>query len=206
MKRNLKNIIILVTSLTFISCGGGNQDNTQLADDFSVSITLANLPETISYNKKSTPDGYVEYKWSVTFDINNDGVINKGDIVIQLHHFKSPGSVEKTGRISDLSSSLWLYTTDTETTSKIGVNTTISGNTITLSTNKTQYKKLNDINAATLIYFETSTYNASTKLSEYDYYPSFQTFINIPVDNQFTDASNDSPLPIIDMQSMSLKY
>ena len=198
-------LLVLINCYVLTGCNDDTSSNNIQQDTLSVSIVLANLPDTITYNKSTTPDGYVEYKWALTLDMNGDGAINTGDIIIQLHHFKSPGSVETTGTINDFSSGVWLYTTDTQTTSQANVNKTISGNTITFSVAKSQFSPLSDINSATLVYFETSTYNASIGMSEYDYYPSYRTLTSIPNSNSFTDTLNDAA-PIIDIQNMSIEY
>ena len=173
-------------------------------DQLSVSITLDSLPDSITYNRSTTPDGYIEYQWGVVFDINGDGAINQGDIELQILHFKSPGSIERIGKISDLGAALWVYTTDTQRTSTVAAKSDVSGNTITLSISKTAYPSLKSITGSTLVYFETTTYDTIPPQAKYDYHPSFSTLLSIPSGGNFTDPQGDIQAPYIDMLNMKI--
>ena len=98
--------ILLISTTIFLSACNNNQEPST-GGNLSVSITLDNLPDSITYNKPTTPDGRIEYNWRVTFDITGDGAINQGDIILQVLQFKAPGSTEQTGAINDLEADLW---------------------------------------------------------------------------------------------------
>lgn len=195
--------VFVVIAILCLSACKDNKTPAE-ADQLSVSITLDSLPESITYNKSTTPDGYVEYAWGVVFDITGDGAINQGDVVLQVLQFKSPGSVERTGTISDLGAALYVYTTDTQTTSNIKLKSEVSGNTITLSVNRTAHPSLTRITESTLVYFESSTYDSATMMSKFDYYPSFSTLTGISPGGNFTDPLGDAQFAYIDMLSMKI--
>lgn len=206
MKQKIYSIVLLSCNFVLLSCGGGGSSDNATTDDFSVSITVANLPSSITYNKTSTPNNVDEYSWRVTFDMNKNGLIDKGDIILSLEHYKQSGSVEKTGKLTDFPADLWIYTANNTAETQIPLNTTIAGNTITLSTKKSQFTQLNNIDNTTQVQFTTATYNSNSQSTDFDYYPNFGTVEAIPANNQFTDNSNDTPSAIGDMQSMSVKF
>jgi len=204
----IKNILTYLFSFLLVSsCGGGGGATGDTAQEkISVTITVDKLPNVVAYNRAVTPDGYVEFGWGVTFDINADGAINQGDIGLRLLHFKAPGSNEMTGPLSDFSARLWIYTTDTRSESIATATPTITGNSITLSIDKSAHASLASISNTTLVYFLTVNRDDSNGLPIYDYYPGFATLIDIPLDKQFTDVQGDVVPQESDMVSMSLDF
>lgn len=200
MCKSVHVYVVCMMVLMLSGCGGGSSTPT---DSVVVTIELDSIPSSITYNKTTTLDWHAEYSWGATFDINGDGAINAGDVVLQILHFKSAGSVEQTGTIDDFSAKLWIYTSDTSTTSIANISKQVSGNTITLTADKSLHSSLSSITASTLIYFETLEMldNGSP---EYDYYPSFRTYTSIPQSNQFTDAQGDVASAAVDMVSMQV--
>ena len=203
MKISITQKIITIGLLSLVGCTSESTDSMQ-SDTITVEFSLASLPATITYNKPTTPTGYIEYKWSVTFDINNDGVVNAGDIILQILHFKRSGAVETTGTIEDLDASVWLYTTDTETTSQVDAVSSVTGNTITISIDRSNYPLLDLVNQGTLVNFTSSTYDESAGYSKYDYYPGFFTLTNIPSNGQFSDSHDDADFNYIDLEEMRI--
>lgn len=204
MKIPVTKKLIAIGLLALVGCSGDSTDSIQDTGSITVEFILASLPATITYNKPTTPDGYVEYKWSVTFDVNNDGVVNAGDIVLQILHFKMPGTAETTGTIEDLNASVWLYTTDTQTTRQVDAESSVAGNTITISINRNRYPLLDLVKENTLVNFTCSTYDEIAGFSKYDYYPGFSTVTSIPLDGQFSDSQGDADFAYIDMEAMHI--
>lgn len=202
----IKSISIYLFTIFFITaCGGGSDSGNTATGTVSVTLNLDQLPSSITYNRAATPDGYVEFNWGVTFDINDDGIINQGDVTLRLLHFKAAGSSEITGPISNLTAKLWLYISDTTVQSVAVASKQIAGNSITISIDKSAHSSLSSISDTTLVYFLTSN-NDISGLPVYDYYPSFKQLISIPVNNQFTDPQGDVSEQEIDMVSMSLAF
>ncbi len=208
MVKTKRIFILVIFSITLFGCGGNDGDTTPPdqtpAENITITFNLDSLPTSINYNRATTPDGYVEFNWSATFDINGDGAINQGDIVLQILHFKSPGSTEQSGTINDLSAALWVYTTDTEITSTVGISKQISGNSITLTADKSLHQSLSSITASTLVYFETSIRDDVTSSTLYDYHPGFNNYSNIPTDYNFTDDQGDVGATAVDMISIQV--
>jgi len=204
----IKNVLTYLFIFLWVSaCGGGGGASGDAAPEkISVTITVDKLPNVVNYNRAVTPDGYVEFGWGVTFDINGDGAINQGDIGLRLLHFKAPSSSETTGPLSDFSARLWIFTTDTRLESVAAATQTITGNSITLSIDRSAHASLASISNTTLVYFLTTNRDDSNGLPIYDYYPGFATLIDIPLDKQFTDVQGDVVPPESDMVSMSLNF
>ncbi|MEJ2406522.1 MAG: hypothetical protein P8171_19950 [Candidatus Thiodiazotropha sp.] len=198
--------IILIISLVLLTACNSNDHNDQNAqeDILSVTFTLNSLPDELDYNKSDTLDGHIEYQWGVTFDISGDGAIDAGDVVLQILHFKYPDMEPQTGPITDLPADLWVYTSNTEISSEAEASMQVSGNTITISIDKSAYPALKQITGDTLVYFETFAHDPTDGSSQYDYYPSYATFMSMPADKHFTDAENDASPSYIDLLSMSI--
>ena len=202
------SMVILTLSALITGCGGGNDSDSKPTPQGNVvaAIELDQLPNNVTYNRATTPDGYVEFNWSITFDINGDGTINQGDVTLRLMHFKQPGSLETTGPISDFDAQLWLYTSNTQFISVASATKRISGNTITLTIDKSAHPSLSQITETTLVYFKTSIRDDITQLPKYDYFPDLDTYVDIPLNKQFTDPLGDVTDSEIDMINMSIAY
>lgn len=200
-------IVATVAVLFFLaSCNDNESTNitSSARDTISVKLTMNNLPDTITYSKSTTPDYQVDYSWGVTFDINNDGMINQGDIILQILHYKSPGDTEQVGSIDDLESNVWLYTSDTAFESIAAVNKEIAGNSIIFTVDRSTHETLSKITPDTLVYFSTSYFDENNQIPQYDFYPSFSIYVNIPADGKFIDDTGDVTFPVIDMVSMEI--
>lgn len=191
-------LIVFVVLLSACDNGGANQG------DLTVSMTMDSLPQTVTYNKASTPDGYVEYEWGVAFDINGDGAINQGDVALKILQFKTPGNVERTGTIADFDAFLWTYTDNIASETVAKATFQVSGNTITITIPRSADSSLKSINDSTLVNFSTTTYDMTAGYEKSDYYPSMGAVVNIPTNGEFTDAQGDADFNYIDMVSMSI--
>lgn len=211
MARYIFILILISTMIIFMGCGNEGSDNlndNQNPDHVTVTINVDNLPNAITYNKSTTPDNYLEYQWNVIFDLNADGVISEGDISLSLSNFKAPGSTEQTGSISNFQANLWIFTSNSsaqEITSAV-VNKQIINNSIVLSVNKSADASLGNITNSTLVYFQTTNYGSPTTNSCWDYYPSFQNFVAIPNNKQFTDTQGDVSCSEVDMVTIQLSF
>ena len=200
----MRSFLVLLVVI-FLSACGEESGNNSIRNTLSVSITLDSLPQTITYNKESTPDGRVEYEWGVIFDINSDGAINEGDIILKVLHFKESDGIETVGEIADLGADLWLYTSDTTTETVTSAGLTVEGNTITISIDSSSHSSLESITSSTLVSFETSTHDSNDGNSKYDYFPSQGAVVDIPSTGQFSDLQGDASVSYIDMVSMTVE-
>ena len=94
-------------------------DYLDLVQGYSVSIggttvtcviKVEDIPDSgeLTFNHSALGDGYLEYEWSVSFDVDNDGT---DDYSLAVLHFKFGGSTETTGLISDYTQeNLWKNT------------------------------------------------------------------------------------------------
>lgn len=196
----MSRVLLVVVVLCLNACGGGPEK-----DVISVSITLANLPESISYNKASTPDRRVEYSWAIIFDTSGDGAINQGDLELSVIQFKRPDAIEVVGEISDFVAKLSLYTTDTSNISVATADLQLTANTMVLSIDVSAHESLKNITPSTLVNFFSSAYDLNVGRSEYDYFPSQGALVDIPVIGGFVDTHGDAEFDFIDMVSMSVE-
>jgi hypothetical protein len=200
--------VLFVCAIT--ACGGssgGGDGNTTTPDasgNIAVTFNLASLPGSITYNRTTTPDGGVEFEWSATFDVNGDGKIGQGDIILQVLQFKDTGSTERTGTVNDLPAWLWVYTTDTAMQGLVEIDKQISGNTITLTARKSLDPALAKIDGSVPVYFETFMRSDNADVRDYDYYPSQRSVTAIPSGGEFVDVQDDVDFPAIDMISMRI--
>jgi len=70
---------------------GGAIDITD--SKINIKIQVRNLPEKLPFNKKTTAENSIEYRWGVEFDVNGN---NTEDFTITADHFKAPGEPEIT--------------------------------------------------------------------------------------------------------------
>lgn len=63
-------------------------------------IKVEDIPDTgeLTFNHSALGDNFLEYEWSVSFDVDNDGT---DDYKLAVSHFKFGGSTETIGLISD---------------------------------------------------------------------------------------------------------
>lgn len=63
-----------------------------VAEDSQMVITLsvAELADSLPYALSETPSGSLEYEWSVNLDMDGDASLSPGDLIIGLFKFKSP--------------------------------------------------------------------------------------------------------------------
>lgn len=167
-------------------------------------MTMSELPETITYNRESTPIGRVEYDWAVSFDLSGDGAINADDALLRVLTFKQSGP-EQSGSIESLGADLWVYSSDS-TTSRVGpVALERSGNTLIISADVDDYPEhLQFVCPETLVYFQTDVFDDETGEPIKDYFPASNTYTNVPASREMMDASGDVSAAEIDLVHMEV--
>ena len=194
---------ILITCILLL-CGCQEPDNVNDSDSINVTITVTLLPEEITYNKSTTPDNSVEYKWSIIFDLDDSGTKTEGDFVMCITHWKQPGAMETTGSILDFDALLFQYISESSSVSRTNINRSVTENTITMQIDKSSYSGLEYITSNTYVLFDTLYYDDTHGFQIHDYYPANNTFTAIPDIGMFTDAAGDVSAQIIDMIEMTV--
>ena len=190
-----------------IGCHVSKGDDDDTVRTITVTITVADLPDPVTYNKNATPEGFVEYCWGITFDTNDSGAADTGDVVLDIMHFKPTGGIETVGSVLDFDAKLRQYINDTQTASKADISRSINGNVITLTVTDSTHWAVLSIDSNTMVYFRTQYYDESGGTAHFDHYPAADTFEAIPGDGQFTDAGGDADgWDLIDMVDMTVTF
>jgi hypothetical protein len=128
--------------------------------DITFTITLRNLPATLSFNQAGVPLNGIEYDWAVEFDTNND---NAPDYSMEMMHAKDSNPPVVGGILANTDAYVYKNDTPTSRSSIVACTASISGNTITLQVLKSALPaELNNITAATKVRIFTYTYNSSS--------------------------------------------
>ncbi len=146
-------------------------------DCIGTSISVSNLPATLTFNHSSLPDNYQNYVWSVAFDMDGDGSFSTGDLKMSVQKFKRSGSVQDNSDILSATQEDLSERTSSNSSSLVTLITaSISGNTFNLSVPKSAHSSLSAITTSTKVQFEAKFNDGVTIVS--DYYPSNSQFEN----------------------------
>lgn len=202
------SVAAVLLAMVLSGCGGGGGDPVNVTKTVTVRMQLAGLPTDIAYNHPVHASG-MEYMWAATFDIDNSGAPSIGDLKLTLQQYKSPDAVATVGPLSDIHAYLWVYVSDTSWQTVAPIHSTISGNTITLSVDKSVYADLGAISELTGVNFETEYYEPATLTRHRDDYPTslhggpaLSSRFIIPANNRMTDTSGDVLAPIVDLETL----
>ena len=94
------------SDLPDISNGCDSSDN---ARRLNFDIELEYLPPVVLINRNAQLTGRVEYSYGVHFDINQNNIVDAGDVAIQVQHFKSNSGVQEEKPLADLGSNIWSF-------------------------------------------------------------------------------------------------
>ncbi|QFU06417.1 hypothetical protein FIU82_15615 (plasmid) [Pseudoalteromonas sp. THAF3] len=84
-------------------------ENFYGVENVEVKLELSYLPSYITINRDAQKYGYVEYDYGINFDINKNGVLDSGDISINVKHYKGADDYTDNHEISiaELGSKIW---------------------------------------------------------------------------------------------------
>ena len=213
-------IIGLFSVLLLVACGGGGETPPK-PGSVSVTMTMAALPDSITYNKSTTLDRGIEYEWGVTFDVDGNDQFNIGDAVLRLVHFKNNEEPEITAGLDTLAANLWVYTADDQLISDGTADVTISGNSITLKIDRAADASLDSIDSDTPVSVQTTMRigNGSETALIHDHLPErvadtegkpvrqyAKTTDGMLTDNPADDAIEVANYPRIDIVNISLTF
>lgn len=180
------------------SCGGssGSPSSSELGNPSIIaSITVTNIPATVTYDMLQTPDNIVEYTWEVKFDMDSDGDDSVGDLKLILSHGKRSGELEKTGPITDFDAML-LEVSETgpslvRYTYISPAELTVLDNKITLTVNKSVHASLHNISSSTKVTAYAAESMGNSHPVYFDKVPSYGIYSQIS-DTPIQDNINEN--------------
>ncbi len=102
-------------ALSFIEAGYFNPfpgcESFYGVKNIEVELELSYLPPHVTINRDAQGSGYVEYDYSINFDINKNEILDSGDISISVRHFKGSGNYPNNHDISvaELGGNIWTH-------------------------------------------------------------------------------------------------
>jgi len=128
-------------------------------DTITATLTVGDLPSQLPVNHPDTSVGHLEYNWEVWFDVNQNNVLDSGDIIIVTLFSKSSEPSQQGSILEEGNNTLWEIIDDDSNSKNVGnSDTSIEANTITLSVDKSIYAGLTAITQATPFRFRTDYY------------------------------------------------
>lgn len=143
-------------------------------DCIGVTLTMANLPETLIFNHKELADDANNYTWSAFFDVDNNDKPSKGDLIIGVGKDKLDINQELKGRILK-NTQKTITEIESMTYKRVNshvtafISATISGNSFNIYLPKSLHSSLEKITTSTKINFYTQFNNGKTRYR--DSYP-----------------------------------
>ncbi len=166
-----------------------NHDNEIVA-----SITLASLPKFIDINQESTETDFLEYKWSITFDLNHDAQINDGDVEIGIDWTKRHGAVPSAMPLEQLPATLKVLQRGAHQLS-VPIDHSVHGNAIVFKFGDGLLEGLGRLTHETQVHVQ--SYARINSEPTIDYMPSYNQYTavqsNAALNDPEFDYSGDHP-------------
>ncbi|MGV2871807.1 hypothetical protein [Colwellia sp. E150_009] len=135
--------------------------------NIEIDLELSYLPPYVMINRDAQSTGRVEYDYGINFDINNNDMIDSGDISIRVRHFKGSGDYPNNHHISvaELGGNIWTHLPKQQSDIIISrsssddnniVQVTQTDNILTFNFDITQHPLLAHINEDTPVQINTS--------------------------------------------------
>jgi hypothetical protein len=102
-------------ALSFIEAGYFNPfpgcESFSGVTNVEIELELSYLPPYVTINRDAQSSGYVEYDYGINFDINNNEILDSGDISIRIRHFKGADDYSNNHDISvvELGGKIWTH-------------------------------------------------------------------------------------------------
>ncbi len=156
----------------------------------TVNIEFDQLPEFVTLNQQGTEVGQVEYSVSITFDMNNSGTVDLGDISLATISFKSDLELPGETSISELKAYLWWNSSDKETTTITEINFAVEDKTLSFNVPLSAHISIASISQGTPIKVK-SYYLYGDSGEERDLYPDSGDFTSGLDSSHLVDLSGD---------------
>tara|TARA_R110002126_G_scaffold43475_26_gene124636 strand:- start:2951 stop:3997 length:1047 start_codon:yes stop_codon:yes gene_type:complete len=136
-------------------------DTASTVSFMNVSVELEYLPDAVLIDRNAQATGRVEYQYGVHFDINQNSVVDAGDVAIQLQHYKSATDEQTLTALSGLDSNIWNfiprqqaqgYSSTSSSLSKAMVQLSQDGSTLLFSIDMTRHPLLRFVDADTPLF------------------------------------------------------
>jgi len=142
-----------------------------------VDVKLLDIPDYLAYNSENVPDGYAEYSWTVTFDVDRDDS-SSNDIMLSVAYIKNISAPEIQDSLLDLTMKN-VYRFPNGGAGQLPVIghviLTQDNNTMTLTVPKNSNPSLEEINETTPFMVNTF-YNSAGTVYE-DRFPDYEGYI-----------------------------
>ncbi len=94
----------------------------------SIELTMEDLPNMLTFDHTELPVDETNYRWSVTFDMDSDGVLSENDLLYSVSYFKQNRAESSRMLLATTQGSLWKYEADLSTTTTRAAAVTKTGN------------------------------------------------------------------------------
>lgn len=213
----MKNILVLVVLLMYLyGCNEGEDNQVNSKPAIKATINLTSLPQSFTYDLDNSQNGTQEYAWRISFDINNDLMINEGDIYFQISLVASDSTPQQTINRDQLKAYIWEYNDGTSyiATRDVEIKLESTDKSFTFIAPLNLHKSLSSISNGTQVYVETLYRDKNSGTYYYDYYPSKQNYTvgmdtGVLTDDILDFETNIGPVsgvdyPLIDIESISV--
>jgi len=155
-------------------------------------IRFVTLPDFLALNHATTSIGAKEFELAMTFDINNSGTIDTGDLVLRAVHIKPAEANQAQSRsIADISAELVILNNDGYSATIQYTDLEVSDNQLAMTLEKAAHPAITQITNNTQINVAVFYLNADDSVIE-DAYPA-EGVLTIGVDNSLLeDAMGDA--------------
>lgn len=146
-------------------------ENADEQGSIEVSLDFVELPDELALNHDFTQMGRVEFTIDVTFDVNNSGDIDAGDLSLRSRHFKGrDGADPIVLTLEEIGANLWLENGAGTTTTITPITLFTHDNNLSYSVARAAHQGLSLIDNSTQINVEVLYVDAEENRIE-DFYP-----------------------------------
>jgi len=192
----------------------GTPDNL-VEGDIYVSVNFQHFPDTILVNHPSTDNLHTEFYLFIEFDVNDNGIEDKGDISFELIHVKRNNDEPKNISTNELETYASIITevvneTHINSAGLSKISSRVGNNNIAFTTNKSNHTALLNLTSSTRVKV-TAYYAESNHDFQWDSFPeSGYTPQGIDLTNMLDNSddvytSSSEPI-IVDIQEVSIQF